>query len=62
MKKRTWIAALVAVVATALFGVTLDNGFTYSTDADFKVGEWNMHFNALKEKANADNIPLVVFW
>ena len=62
MKKRTWIAALAAVVATALFGVTLDNGFTYSTDADFKVGEWNMHFNALKEKANADNIPLVVFW
>ncbi len=61
-KARTLVCAFAALGAVALHGATADGGLVYSTAADFKMGEWNSRFNAIKAKADADNVPLVAFW
>lgn len=57
-------AAVAAVVmcATSLLGAVADGGLEYSTSIDFKPGEWNSNYLAMKARADAENIPLVVFW
>ena len=54
-------AAAIMAIATAS-AETADGGLVYSTSTDYKVGEWNSHFVAIKELADAERIPLVVFW
>lgn len=59
---RTLVCAFAALWAAALRGATADGGLVYSTDADFQIGEWSSRYNAIMEKADADNVPLVAFW
>lgn len=54
--------AAVVMCATSLLGAVADGGLEYSTSIDFKPGEWNSNYLAMKAKADAENIPLVVFW
>ena len=53
---------VLCLVAAPLRGEVADGGLVYSNDPAFKVGEWNSNFTAIKEKADADNVPLVAFW
>ena len=53
---------VLCLVAVPLRGEVADGGLVYSNDPAFKVGEWNSNFTAIKEKADADNVPLVAFW
>lgn len=61
-KARTLVCAFAALGAVALHGATADGGLVYSTAADFNIGEWSSRYNAIREKADADNVPLVAFW
>lgn len=54
--------AAVVMCATSLLGAVADGGLEYSTSIDFKPGEWNSNYLAMKARADAENIPLVVFW
>lgn len=54
--------AVIAMCAGSLFAAVADGGLIYSTSTDFKEGEWNSNFTAIKAKADAENIPMVVFW
>lgn len=62
--KKAWTiaCALVAFGTVSLQGAVADGGLVYSTSSSFKVGEWNTSYNAMKAKADADNVPLVAFW
>ena len=53
---------VLCLVAAPLRGEVADGGLVYSNDPAFKAGEWNSNFTAIKEKADADNVPLVAFW
>ena len=53
---------VLCLVAAPLRGEIADGGLVYSNDPAFKAGEWNSNFTAIKEKADADNVPLVAFW
>lgn len=62
--KKAWtiVCALVAFGTVALQGAVADGGLVYSTSPSFEIGEWNTSYNAMKAKADADNVPLVAFW
>ena len=53
---------VLCLVAAPLRGEVANGGLVYSNDPAFKVGEWNSNFTAIKEKADADNVPLVALY
>ena len=53
---------VLCLFATPLQGEVADGGLVYSNDPAFRTGEWNSNYTAIKEKADADNVPLVAFW
>lgn len=57
------LCGLALCLATApLRGEVADGGLVYSNDPAFTTGAWNSNYTAIKAKADADNVPLVVFW
>lgn len=59
---RTLVCAFAALGASVLHGAVAEGGLVYSTSPAFEVGEWNSSFRAMRDKAMADNVPLVSFW
>lgn len=56
-------AGLVAMTAAVTAGVANPyNGIKYSTSTTIVPGEWNRNYSAAKKYADANNIPLLVFW
>lgn len=53
---------VICLFAAPLQGEVADGGLVYSNDPAFRTGEWNSNYTAIKEKADADNVPLVAFW
>ena len=62
MKLKLIATTLSALAAAAVWGKTLDNGFTYSTESPVVPGEWTTKFAEALKMADEQHIPLVAFW
>ena len=62
MKLKLMLTALAAFAAAAVFGKTLDNGFTYSTESPVVPGEFTAKFAEAVKMADEQHIPLVSVW
>ena len=55
------VAALVALVSSYASAETY-NKVVYSTSTEITLGEWNCQYTIAKEYAEANNIPMILFW
>ena len=63
MKKLiTLSAAALVALASSYASAETYNKVVYSTSTEITLGEWNCQYTIAKEYAEANNIPMILFW